>query len=108
MRLKLRSNPTSWILSYLGKPNRQPAAGKAANMFSNSHVYPFLLLTLFISLLYTARLTYSLLVSTPSCSMKEMVHSRAYLRFVDPQDVLRFTHAIHGHAFVTDRGTQFR
>jgi hypothetical protein len=40
--------------------------------------------------------------------MKELVHSRAYLRFTDPQDVLRFTHQLDGHAFLTERGTQFR
>lgn len=42
------------------------------------------------------------------CSLKELVHSRAYLRFSDPADVLRFTHQMDGHAFLTERGTQYR
>lgn len=41
-------------------------------------------------------------------SLKELVHSRAYLRFPDPSDVFRFTQHLDGHAFLTERGAQFR
>ena len=41
-------------------------------------------------------------------SAKELLHSRAYLRFHEAADVPRFTAAWDGHAFVSERGTQFR
>ena len=41
-------------------------------------------------------------------SAKELLHSRAYLRFKDAADVPRFQQAWDGHAFVNERGTQFR
>ncbi len=36
------------------------------------------------------------------------MYSRAYLRFSTPQDVFGFTQELDGHAFLTQRGTQFR
>ncbi|EFN59157.1 hypothetical protein CHLNCDRAFT_50004 [Chlorella variabilis] len=41
-------------------------------------------------------------------SSKDLLHSRAYLRFKDAADVPRFQQAWDGHAFVNERGTQFR
>ena len=50
----------------------------------------------------------NLLPAWPACSTKELLHSRAYLRFKDAADVPRFQQAWDGHAFVNERGTQFR
>ena len=44
----------------------------------------------------------------PCCSAKEVTHSRAYLRFRDAADVPRFQQAFDAHAWVSERGTQFR
>lgn len=41
-------------------------------------------------------------------SAKEVLHSRAYLRLKDCAEVPRFQQAWDGHAFVNERGTQFR
>ena len=40
--------------------------------------------------------------------MKRVVHSRCYVNFEDPSDIPAFKAAVEAHAFVTDRGAQFR
>lgn len=42
------------------------------------------------------------------CSMRRVVHSRCYVNFEDPAAIPAFKAAVEGHAFVTDRGAQFR
>ncbi|KAK9902689.1 hypothetical protein WJX75_002864 [Coccomyxa subellipsoidea] len=41
-------------------------------------------------------------------SVKRVVHSRCYVNFEDPSDIPAFKAAVEAHAFVTDRGAQFR
>ncbi len=42
------------------------------------------------------------------CSVRRVVHSRCYINFEDPAAIPAFKAAVEGHAFVTDRGAQFR
>lgn len=46
--------------------------------------------------------------SDPICSARELGHSRAYINLKDAGDVARFRQAFGGHAFLNERGTQFR
>ncbi|CAL8466315.1 g5851 [Coccomyxa elongata] len=41
-------------------------------------------------------------------SVRRVVHSRCYVNFEDPAAIPAFKAAVEGHAFVTDRGAQFR
>ena len=41
-------------------------------------------------------------------SVRKVVHSRCYVNFEDPSDIPAFKAAVEAHAFVTDRGAQFR
>ncbi|BDA51330.1 probable regulator of nonsense transcripts 3A at N-terminal half [Coccomyxa sp. Obi] len=41
-------------------------------------------------------------------SVRRVVHSRCYVNFEDPAGIPAFKAAVEGHAFVTDRGSQFR
>lgn len=43
-----------------------------------------------------------------AASTKELLHSRAYLRFKEAADIPRFQAAWDSHVFVNERGTQFR
>jgi regulator of nonsense transcripts 3 len=49
-----------------------------------------------------------LAIARPRRSSKRLVHSRAYINFADLADVLGFKAAHDGHAYVNERGAQFR
>lgn len=42
------------------------------------------------------------------CSTKRVVKSYALANFASPADVIEFKAAVHGHAFVTDRGVSHK
>ena len=42
------------------------------------------------------------------CSVKKLVHSRCYVNFAEPGAIPAFKGAIEAHAFVTERGAQYR
>ncbi|KAF8016066.1 hypothetical protein BT93_H1579 [Corymbia citriodora subsp. variegata] len=41
-------------------------------------------------------------------SLKQQVHSRAYINFKRPEDVIEFAEFFEGHVFVNEKGTQFK
>jgi regulator of nonsense transcripts 3 len=41
-------------------------------------------------------------------SAKRLVHSRCYVNFADPGAIPAFKRAVEAHAFVTERGAQYR
>ncbi|XP_051144724.1 regulator of nonsense transcripts UPF3-like isoform X2 [Andrographis paniculata] len=41
-------------------------------------------------------------------SLKHLIHSRAYINFHKPEDVLEFAEFFNGHVFVNEKGVQFK
>jgi hypothetical protein len=42
------------------------------------------------------------------CSHKRQVHSRAYINFKKPEDVIDFYEVFNGHIFVNEKGAQYK
>ncbi|KAL3814538.1 hypothetical protein ACJIZ3_015806 [Penstemon smallii] len=41
-------------------------------------------------------------------SLKHLIYSRAYIDFIQPEDVIEFADFFNGHVFVNEKGTQFK